>query len=364
MRRGFCAAALAALFGAGSALAQYDLPISRPASRPIDDPKPVYKYELKPEHGEFLVCVKSFAGDFAGSSGRARELAEGLVEYIRSECRLYAFVHERGWALRQERSKNKEMLIAAIRKQYAASETEEQINARIKKQVKMERIPDEYVVCVAPGKKPLKTMDEAIEFAKYVHKLPAPPREFCDAVVIGGSIQDVSRTHGEPKNPFPTAMPGRNLTVPRKEMAAERPKADDFLLSLNAGKEFSLIHETKKPVTLVVQTYGSKFLGRVLKPGELVPAAGKSDGEMLERAAQNAHSMAKALRSMNPPLKAYVLHTRYESFVCIGEYDSEKDAELLSNQKLLASKPILDGKTGKVLETLMDKPMPALIPRP
>jgi len=364
MRRGFRAAALAALLGAGPALAQFDLPISRPASRPIDDPKPTYKYELKPEHGEFLVCVKSFPSEVAGGGTRAKELAEGLAEYVRSECRLYAYVHERGWALRQERTKNKEMLIAAIRKQYAADKTEEQINALIKKQVKMERTPDEYVVFVAPGKGTLKDMDAAIAFAKYVHKLPAPPAEFCESIVIG-SVQDVSKKMGEPQNPFPRALPGRNQTLPRKEMAAERPKADDFLMSLNAGQPYSLIHKTKKPITLVVQTYGSKFgLGRVVKPGELTPAAGKADGEMLERAAQQAHSMAAALRKMNPPLQAYVLHTRYESFVCIGEYDSKDDPELLSNAKLLASKPIIDGKSGQVLETLMEKPMPAMIPRP
>jgi hypothetical protein len=356
-------AALVAILGGAPALAQYDVPLSRPAAtREIDDPKPVYNYELQPKHGEFLVCVKSFPGEIAGSA-KAKLLAEGLAEWIRSECRLYAYVHESGWAQRQERKKEKEAYIAAKRK-YLMETMEikaDQITEKML-EVKMARIPDEYSVFVAPGKGTLKTMDEAIAFAKYVHKLPAPPAEYCESIVIG-SVQDVSKRHGEPQNPFPMAMAGRNRTLPKKdEAAAERPKADEFLLRLNAGQPYSLIHQTKKPYTLVVQTYGSKFMGRVVRPGGVVQMTGKTDGEMLERAAHQAHAVAEALRKMS--YKAYVLHTRYESFVCIGEYDSEKDPELLANAKAFAGLPLKDEKKGLILETFMDKPMPAIIPRP
>src|SRR5262249_48999658 len=283
MRWEFRAAALAALVGGGLAVAQYELPISRPAAtRELDDPRPVYKYELKPENGEYVVYVKSFMGEAAGSSRQAKELSEGLAEYIRSEGRLYAYVHERGWLLRQERAKEKEGAIAATRKYYESQgETEEQIANRLRK-IRMARIPDEYVVFVAPGKGSLKNLDEAIEFAKYVHKLPAPPAEFCDAVVVG-SVQDVARRHGEPKSPFPTAMAGRNPTLPKKEITAAPPKVDEFLERLNAGQPYSLIHNTKKPITLVVQTYGSKFgMGRVVKPGESTLAAVTADAVIVD----------------------------------------------------------------------------------
>ena len=106
---GFRAAALAGIvrgrIGPGP-VRPADLPPG--AARDIDDPKPVYKYELKPEHGEFLVFVKSFPGEAAGGAPRARQLAEGLAEYIRSECRLYAYVHETRLAQRQERNEEKE----------------------------------------------------------------------------------------------------------------------------------------------------------------------------------------------------------------------------------------------------------------
>jgi hypothetical protein len=230
--------------------------------------------------------------------------------------------------------------------------------------VKMARIPDEYAVFVAPGKGSLKNMDEAIEFAKYIHKLPCPPAEFCDSIVVGSS-SDVARQRGQSRNPFPTAMPGRNRTLPPKKSDAERPKADEFLLSLNAGQPYSLIHKTKKPVTLVVQIYGTKNgVGQLVKPGEVVQTRAPATGELLERAAQQANALAKVLRGQDPPYDAYVLHTRYESYVCVGQFDSKDDDELLAISKRLAGRPFLDQKTNQVIETLMEKPLPAAIPRP
>jgi hypothetical protein len=362
-RRFYLAAALAAALGPAPALAQYDIPGARPAAaREPEDPKPVYRYELKPEHGEFLVPVKTFRGATPGDR-QVKDQAEGLAEYIRTECRLLAYVHESGWAMRQERKKEKETVVAAARKYYQEQGlTEEAIEHEIRRLVKMARLPDEYTVLAAPGKGSLKTWDEALEFAKYIRNLKAPPAQFCDAVVVG-SAQDIAHKHGEVVNPFLNAIPGRNPALPKVVPAAQRPKADEFLLSLNAGKPNSLIHNTKKPYTLVVQTYGSKFgLGHVVRPGEMVYEKGKATGELLERAAQQAHAVADLLRKQKHD--AYVLHTRYESFVCIGEYDRPDDRALLANAKAFADLPLRDEKTGQIVERFMEKPVPAMIPRP
>ena len=82
---------------------------------------------------------------------------------------------------------------------------------------------------------------------------------------------------------------------------------------------------------------------------------------MLERAAQQASGCWR-LRQMN--LDAYVLHTQYASFVCIGEYDTQDDPKLEALKEKLAGQPVKDKKTGQVIETFMEKPMPAMIPRP
>jgi hypothetical protein len=267
--------------------------------------------------------------------------------------------------MRRERDKEKDAVIAAIRKHYTAEgESEDQIANRIRREVKMARIPDEYAILVAPGKGSLKTYDDAIAFAKYVHKLPCPPADFCDSIVVSSSDGDTGRRRGEAKNPFLTAIPGRNLTLPKKVVAAERPKADPFIDDINRGQPYSLIHKTKKDFTLVVQAYGSKFSGQVLKPGEMTQVNARSDGATLEKAAQQANAVAKILREQSPPYDAYVLHTRFESFVCIGQYDNKDDPQLQAHAKSFANFSLLDKKSGKTIETFMEKPMPAMIPRP
>jgi hypothetical protein len=378
LRRLYLATTLVAVIGTATAISQpggappkgptgYDIPLPKSSSpRTFDDPKPVYKYELKPDHGEYLVFVKTFQGSVASDDrGEAKRMAEGLAEYIRAECRLYAYVHEVGWAKRQQRNKEKAAVIEAARKHYRAEGwSEESIDNEIKKVVKLARIPDEYSVLVAPGKGTLKTLDEALTFAKYMREnLKAPPADFCEVGGVGAT-QDIARSKGELQNPFLHVMPGRNPTIPKKEVGMQRPKADDFLMSLNSGKPFSLIHKTKKDFTLVVQVYGTKF-GQFQKPGDVVPASVKTDGELLERAAQQAEWVVKVLRQQVPPYDAYVLHTRYESFVCVGEYDSKDDPVLLARAKELARWQLhKDGKTGEVIDTFMEKPLPAMIPRP
>src|SRR5262249_10807603 len=272
-------------------------------------------------------------------------------------------VHESGWAMRQERKKEKEAVVAAERKYYQSKGlTEEAIDLEVRRLLKMARLPDEYTVLVAPGKGSLKSWDEALDFAKYVRKLNPPPAEFCDSVFVGAA-EDISHKRGDVINPFLTVIPGRNPTLPKVVPGFQKPKADEFLISINAGETYSLIHKTKKPWTLVVKAYGGGG-GQMVRTSGPGSVSGPSDGALLERAAMQAHTMADALRNMKPSFEGFVLHTRYESFVCVGEYDSKDDKLLKGNAEALKSMQIKDQKTGQVLETFLEKPLPAMIPRP
>jgi hypothetical protein len=355
----YFAAACAVVVGGGPAFAQYDLPISgRPASaRDINDPKPVYKHELKPEHGEFLVFVKTFPGQFAGDK-TVKEQAEGLAEYIRAECRLNAYVHESGWPQRQERKKELDALIA-VQKQYYEVERKVPI-PEAEKKYKMARIVDEYSVFVAPGKGALKTYEDAQEFAKYVRNLKAPPAEFCDNVVIGK--EKAMRRTGESVNPFAIAIAGRNRSIPKAAAAHKAPKADAFLMRLNSDESYSLVHKAKKNWTLVVRTYGCE--PQVLKPGQVAPAGGQSTGELLERAARQARQLAELLRKLDSKYEAFVLHTPYNSIVCVGDFERPDDPVLESFTRDLAGFALTDKKDGKVLDTLIARPQPVMIPKP
>ena len=350
----------AALAAGGPAVAQYDLQVSgRPANRELDDPKPAYKYELKPEHGEYMVFVKTFPGQYAGDK-TVRAQAEGLAEYIRSECRLNAHVYERGWHKRQERKKELDTLMAAKKKYYDERGME---IPEHEKRVKMTRIADEYSVFVAPGKGTLKTYDEALEFAKYVRKLPAPPAEYCDDLLLGkeNGSKSINRT-GTSVNPFAIAIAGRNQSLPKAAVTHKAPKADDFLMKLNADEPYSLVHKAKKNWTLVVRTYGCE--PQVLKPGEVNVAGGQSTGELLERAGRQARQIAELLRKLDPKWDAYVLHTPYNSIVCVGDFEKPDDAVLESLERDLAGFALKDKRDGKVLDTLIDRPQRVMIPKP
>src|SRR5207248_5858590 len=117
-----------------------------------------------------------------------------------------------------------------------------------------------------------------------------PPADFSEVGAIGSTV-DAAKSRGAMQNPLEHGMPGHNPTIPKKDYTMQRPKADDFMMSLNAGKPYSLIHKTTKQFTLVVQVYGTKF-GQLQRPGDVTPPSTKADGEMLERAAQQAELVA------------------------------------------------------------------------
>jgi hypothetical protein len=338
-------------------------PRPRPDTPNLDRPEPpdlkrVYNYELKPDHGPYLVCVRSFKGSIRSpeEDKRVKELAEGFATYIRSECRLNAYVLERGWVQRQERAKEKAEYLTALTKYY--KDRGEEIPEHYLK-IKMARIPDEYNVFVAPARGVLKDLDAAIDFAKQVRQLKAPPAEFSDAIYLGEKAD--ARTA---INPFLSAFPGPNPTIPKKVDTVggiKRPIADDFLMNLNANEPYSLIHKTKKMYTILVQSYG---IQNTVVVGDKAGATSDDGGERLERAAQQANDVVKLLRSGKPAFDAYVLHTRYYSVVTVGQYDSPEDPTLKANLDALAGMKFKDQKTGKVLGGLMDKPGIIMIPRP
>ena len=360
----YLAAACAVVMGGGPALAQFDLPVSgRPANRELDDPKPVYKYELKPEHGEYLVFVKTYQGQFAAGDTMVKQQAEGLAEYIRSECRLNAYVYERGWYKRQERKVELERLIAA-QKQHYEVERKMPIPEHEKK-YKLARIADEYSVFVAPGKGSLKTYEEAREFAQYVRKLQAPPAEFCDDLVLGkdkvaGKDDGIRRTSTS-VNPFSIAFAGRNQSIPKAATTYKAPKADEFLMKLNSDRVVQSGPQGEEELDPGREALRAE--PRVLKPGEAPLAGGQSTGELLERAARQARQLAELLRKLDSKWEAYVLHTPYNSIVCVGDFERPDDKVLESLQRDLAGFALTDKKDGKVLDTLIARPQPVMIPK-
>jgi hypothetical protein len=361
-------AALVALFASTTAQAQYDLPISSgsqqrsagglkvPAAPGDADPRPVYKFALRPDYGPWMVAVKTFRGQTPGDQ-RVKELAEDFASWLRQECKVNAYIYERSWEQRQQRKKEKEEYLSAARAHY--ERLGEEVPEFYKK-VRMVMIPDEYTVVVAPARGILKDFDSAADFAKQVRSFPTPPAEFSDAVVISDS--NLARKAGNHVNPFLTALPGPNPSIPKTPTGFQRPKADAFLMNLNSEESYSLLHKTKKDWTLVVRVYGIGP-GTVVRDNGAV-ASTTSNGEALERAALQARQTAELLRKLKIAPDAYVMHTRYNSVLCVGEFDSPTDPRLKEVTENLKNFELKDQRSGKAVDKLLPQPQPMMIPRP
>lgn len=358
------------LLGVGSAVAQFEIPGTRgpatteplnpirPAATP--DVRPTSPYDLSKEHGPWLVVVKSFRAEReTNSNGRyepdlkVKELAESFAEFIRKEYRINAFVYPRGWELRQQRAAETIEAKQRIRKYYEGQGIEPTPQML---KVRTVSIPDEYTVFVAPARVQLKDREMAIDFANQVRKLKAPS-EFNDKL-LQGNDNEATPTKGNSFNAFLASMAGKNPMI-KEEYKPETVKADKFLMDLNSGETYSLLHKTRKPWTLMVQSYGG---GGTIQQTGATAGDDSQASDRLERIAVQAHDVAKMLR--NQKIDAFVMHTRYRSMIFVGEYDSADDERLIANLKVFKSMQLKDKESGKVLDTFMEKPQAVMIPRP
>ena len=183
-------------------------------------------------------------------------------------------------------------------------------------------------------------------------------------------------TPGKPK-PFSGAFLTLNPLLSPEEVA-ER-KRDPLLLKLNSG-EYSIMENSGK-FTLVV----ASFRGR-----SLTQSAGKETSDFkvtdsLFDAAGRAWYVAKMLREgsfqngsqqQGRSFEAFIYHTRYESFVTVGSFDTPDDPRIDQLSKLFGAKtqiaqngrPFTTGESimipGDPPETIVFDPSPRLIPVP
>ena len=361
------------LAGTAVASAQFEIPGARPApgagdapmrpARPATpDPRPKSPYDLTAEHGAWLVVIKSFRGERElNSEGqyepdvKVRELADQFAEFIRKQYKINAYVYPRGWEVRQQRNEEARVYRESAIKYYRETKGIEPTREMLR--VKTVNVPDEYTVFVAPARGVLTEREMAIDFANQVRKLKAPA-EFNDSLVQGSDDEKLAGK-GSTFNAFLACMPGMNPTAPRVASIAQSGKVDDFVMKLNSGESYSLLHKTRKKWTLLVQTYGQG--ASIVQAG--ASGAGSGDAsDRLERAAMQAQKCCELLRANK--FDAYVMHTRYHSMVFVGDYATGDDPQLLASVKTFAKMQLKDQKSGKVLETFMDKPAPVVIPKP
>ena len=308
----------------------------------MQQPKPEPGWELKPEHGEGLIEVKSYAQVESGL------MAQALAKEIREKYKAPVYLYE--WAAEARLQREKEEAEARKRiedemrpfveyqaklkaEAEARGEVFDDTPIRVKVPVYYRETPDQYMVVVG-GYRDIETARKALAVVK-TWPIPSDPRllDTVERVVVRNGKKEFETVQ---INPYAEARIVRNLTWPRQQVN----QRDEFLLRLNENDELSICR-SKSKYTLVVKAFncpvtkaGADESNTAAPKG---PTAGLAkSGQWLDATAQQAREMATRLRELKDvdgkPIgfHAFVMHHRTGSFVTVGEYTTPDDKQLVA----------------------------------
>lgn len=301
-------------------------------------------YAVTPQAGPWMICVASYMGESAA------ELAYQLCTHLRQK-NYPAYVYNRGSAerkkLQEELDQQQRAMPGVPRRRKLAHPEEEQFavllggfpdvdaaSAQLKKVRKWD-LPD---IKLKSGKPAFDTYD--------VYE-PSKDKKF-----------ELKRF---PVNPFHTAMVVPNPTAPSQHKPVV--KVDPLWKTLNANEPRSL-YKCPKKWTLAVQEFrGAYAVQTASSPGggflEKI-GLGDHSARRLDNAARMAEQVCDMFKKLG--FKSYVLHTRYNSIVTVGEFDARDDPALLRTQEQLARMSFQNGTTGETAFNLFAKALPMEVP--
>jgi hypothetical protein len=301
-------------------------------------------YAVTQEAGPWMICVASYQGESSS------ELAFLLCTYLRQQHQP-AYVYNRGNAERkqlQEELDQRQKAYPGLPRRRLAHPQEDQFavllggfndadsaNAMLKKVRKWD-LPD---IKLKSGKPAFDTYD-----------LYEP--------VPGKKSYELKRY---PVNPFHTAFVVPNPALPSQRRSVA--KVDPFWKRLNADEPRSLF-KCPKPWTLAVQQFnGATAIQTTSASSGFLDKLGFGDhvGKSLENSARMAQEVCDMFKKLG--FKSYVLHTRSNSIVTVGEFDGPNDPALLRTQEQLAKMSFKNGKTGDTAFSLFAKALPMEVPR-
>jgi hypothetical protein len=361
---------------------------------------PNHPWAVKPEDGAYFICVKSYSRPSRptpeDSGPSARAMAEALATEIRDLYRVQAFLYEH---ISDER-KAEAAAIAAARerarmfaqqlekyKQQAQLQGMEWLEDRsVRIHYKTVNYKDEIAVLVGG----FKTEKDAREALDKVRSWPGPKTRVGGMSLMDWGTMARPGPDGKPMvgrdgkpmlerdyiNPYRTATVVPNPAIPHTAQASAT--FDAFLVTLNEGRPYNLL-TASKGWTLGVKSFTApvEIVGREGENNSMVRKIGFSkEKDVLAAGAEQAESMAKALRAMKGPggnplgLEAFVLHTRHASLVTVGQFDGPNDPALIQTRQLLASMKLnvtedkMGVKPAMNAPSLFETLMPIRIPRP
>jgi hypothetical protein len=350
-------AGLAVVIRPGTGRAQDGAPFQgTPAGSATVDPNINHDIEVTPAQGPWMISVASYTGP------DAPQMARDLVRVLRGpQYNLAAYVFNYGAEEKRKEMERRQALIQQQKQWLDQMRGQVGGNVEIGRMVVRTRHIEEQVAVLVGG---YPDMETASRERKHIHDLDPKGLKGLKLDQRMFITPDETRQETRPVSPFQAAFVVHNPTV-----AVERPADADkldvaALRRLNAGETYSLLN-CPKPVTLAVAQYwlpaplekrgkDNSFLGKI-------GLGGSHDDR--DPAAVPAHSLAEWLRKGN--LEAYVLHTKCNSIVTVGGFDSLQDPHLKRTQDQLAelsTKLRRDPRCGQYLN-LFAKPMPMQVPR-
>ena len=315
------------------------------APQPAAEPEmPPSQWAVRPECGEWLICVKSFTGP------QARQFAEEMAADVQAAHKWPVFLFERGAEDRQKEERRRQLIrqvqyereapFIALREQMRAkAEAEGRDFDATPPTIKVPKveIAEQWAVLVGG----FKDMDSASKALAGVRRWPAPtnkPHLLEQAAVVAAGATEADTAY---LNPYANAMVVRNPSVRRAD-AGQPPPVDPGLKRWNEEEPYSLLKCPKK-YTLIVKQFSVPMRTQTKDsdPGMFDRLfRGSKGAEYLQATAQQAHALAKALRDKNMrphPFDTYVLHVKTGSLVTVGGFDDLDDPELLRLQQTLSA---------------------------
>ena len=311
----------------------------------MSQPRPAPGMELKPEHGEWVIEIKSYAQVEAGL------MAQVLAQEIRETHKAAAYLFEYGAEIRAKRDteeaearrRMEEELkpffkLQAELKAEAEAEGREFIETPLRSKVPVyyKEIPDQYMVVLGG----FKDLDAARKGLDAVRRWPMPgDKRLLDSVETSVVRDGKKVFETSSLNPYAEAKVVRNLTWPKQAVA----QRDDFLIKLNEGEPYSILKSPKSWTIMVhafnvpVSKAGAETQSNGAGRGPLAGLGFGRTGRWLDATAQQAKDFCEVLRKLKTAdgrdvsFDAHLMHHRTGTIVTVGQYDGPDDPKLLDD---------------------------------
>lgn len=305
---------------------------------------------VTPALGPWLISVMSYVGP------QAPVMAREFAFELRNTHKMQAYVFN--YAAEENRKEYERVKEFVDRQKKALEATGLPMEQKLR--IRYTFVPDQCAVLIAG----YASAEAAARDAERIRKLAPPdPRKvkldtklYAEYELVDGKspLRPDLKAYKPPTeakeakivsvNPFKRAFHVPNPSI-KVERAAEPEAAFAYdlpsLRKLNKGEPYSLL-ECKKSLTLAITHFRTPTAIEGTEPtaGSGGFLAGLGFGKKKERedyAATNANVLAENLRK-HFKLDAFVLHTRYDSVVTVGGYDSADDPNLRSMKNLLQTR--------------------------